>query len=306
MTTPASAFLPFSGHLSVSVRSRDTDLVRRVEGVFSAGALPLATATEKPPVVLFEVEMNSADDGGGYTVWVGGADVFRSASRDTILWFIEGQVTERLTKRLRAYHLFHGGAVRFKGRGALLPGESGAGKSTTVAAMALSGAEYLSDEVVVVDPELRAHPFPRVIGLKQGGWEAVKSAFPDLVRSGAVSDGAGAGAPVHMRYLRPPVVAAGGGDAPVKIDCIILPHREPGGKAQLTRVPRSQALTTLMTQSLDLPLWRRPGFEVIMKLVQQADCYSLTVPDLPEVIAALHSLPASGEAAASGKSLSLT
>lgn len=49
----------------------------------------------------------------------------------------------------------HAAAVAFDGRGVLLVGDSGAGKSTSALACALAGAELLGDDLCIVDPTRR-------------------------------------------------------------------------------------------------------------------------------------------------------
>jgi hypothetical protein len=289
LDTAAVANLSFSGHLDVAVRSRDAEMVRQAAAVFSAGKLPPAQVTAAVPSLHCEVEAPGPESRGRYTVWVDGTDVYASDSRPTVLWFIEGLITERLTRRLTAYHLFHGGVVKFRGRVIVLPGQSGAGKSTTVAALALSGAEFYSDEVAVLDSSLNAHPFPRVLGLKQGGWAAVQARFPKLAAQGVVSAEPGA----HMAYVRPPVLPPEGAP-PLAVDCILLPSRDPGGEARLERVSRSAGLSRLVDQSLDMPLWRRTGFEAIVRLAQQAECYALNVSDVDGTLRAMEALPEVG------------
>lgn len=55
----------------------------------------------------------------------------------------------------------HAGVVGLDGRAIVIPGRSGSGKTTLVQAFLRAGAEYLSDEYAVVDPQGRVHAFPR-------------------------------------------------------------------------------------------------------------------------------------------------
>ena len=62
--------------------------------------------------------------------------------------------------------LFHAGAVVHRGRAVVVAGGSGRGKSTLVAALVQSGAGYLTDELVVVDPvNHEVRPFPKSLDL---------------------------------------------------------------------------------------------------------------------------------------------
>lgn len=63
-----------------------------------------------------------------------------------------GQIVGTLTTLLARRLFIHAGAVAFAGRAMILIGHSGAGKTSTVAALVRRGAEYLSDEVALLDP----------------------------------------------------------------------------------------------------------------------------------------------------------
>lgn len=60
---------------------------------------------------------------------------------------------------------FHGGAVAASGRALGILGERGAGKSTTLAGLALCGSEVVADDLVVVD-EGDVHRGPRTLDLR--------------------------------------------------------------------------------------------------------------------------------------------
>lgn len=62
--------------------------------------------------------------------------------------------------------LLHAGAVEFDGRVVVVTGESGRGKSTLTAALVRAGGAYLTDELVIIEPEnLRVRPYPKPLDL---------------------------------------------------------------------------------------------------------------------------------------------
>ncbi|HXM53668.1 MAG TPA: hypothetical protein VN913_10355 [Candidatus Binatus sp.] len=62
----------------------------------------------------------------------------------------------------------HAGVVAWKGQAVVIPGRTHFGKSTLVAALLRAGATYYSDEFAVVDSLGRIHPYPQLIGLRDG------------------------------------------------------------------------------------------------------------------------------------------
>ncbi len=63
-------------------------------------------------------------------------------------------------------HFIHAGAVGWRGKAILLPGNSGAGKTRMTAALVRAGATLLSDEFAVLDRKGRVHPYPLPLRMK--------------------------------------------------------------------------------------------------------------------------------------------
>lgn len=80
------------------------------------------------------------------------------------------------------HHVFvHAGAVAWKGRGIIVPGQSYSGKSTLVAELVRAGATYYSDEYAVIDAQGRLHPYPKPIELRaEGVFEQSKISLEDI------------------------------------------------------------------------------------------------------------------------------
>ncbi|HTD08704.1 MAG TPA: hypothetical protein VK680_07415 [Solirubrobacteraceae bacterium] len=64
-------------------------------------------------------------------------------------------------------HVFvHAGVVGVEDRAIVLPGKSFAGKTTLVAALVETGAEYWSDEYAVLDADGLVHPYPKPLSMR--------------------------------------------------------------------------------------------------------------------------------------------
>jgi hypothetical protein len=88
---------------------------------------------------------------------------------------------------------FHGSAIARDGRGIVLAGPSGTGKSTLAAVAVQFGWSYLADEVAATSPDdLHIRPYHRPIGIRRAGAEALGIELPDL---GSVP---GDAAPFHV------------------------------------------------------------------------------------------------------------
>jgi hypothetical protein len=65
-------------------------------------------------------------------------------------------------------------------------------------------------------------------------------------------------------------------------ELVIVPRYQPGQETVLTPISRSLALKELIEQSLDLQLRGAEGLEMLVELVREADCYSLSTSSLKE------------------------
>lgn len=77
---------------------------------------------------------------------------------------------------LRGYEAFHASAVAVGGRAVAFAGRSGAGKTSLALRLVAHGAEFLTDDVLVVDhsgEELRAHPGEAIASVRAAEREAI-------------------------------------------------------------------------------------------------------------------------------------
>jgi hypothetical protein len=105
------------------------------------------------PEPLPHVTVAVSENGRRAEGYVNGFELWSIAiPRRRWLEVLTGQIVATITMLLRRLVFVHAGAVEVAGRGCILIGQSGAGKTSTVAALLLRGAAYLSDEVALLDP----------------------------------------------------------------------------------------------------------------------------------------------------------
>ncbi len=108
-------------------------------------------------------------DGAGFSLRSGSRVLSSARSLPRVLGALEWELNLFLARRAKECIFVHAGAVGFEGGAILVPGRSFSGKSTLVAELVRSGAEYLSDEYAVLDPQGRCHPFPRGLSVRGPG-----------------------------------------------------------------------------------------------------------------------------------------
>jgi len=192
-----------------------------------------------------------------------------------------------LLKRNGLYSI-HATALEKDGRGVLIPGMSGRGKTTSFISLLRSGYRYLSDDHPLIrdaGTHVELLPFPTKINVT----ESTIAFFPELKNA---PDGVlHAGSPKRSFYAEDIYPTAVGGCC--KPAMVLFPYVIDASDSHLERLPKSRALEVLLSQSLlvydqDMAI---KEFKVLAKLVQEVDCYRLhfgrDILALPELITPL-------------------
>ena len=163
-------------------------------------------------------------------VYAGIARRARTLDRDEALSALEAELRQAVAAASRGFVFVHAGVVGWRGRAIVLPGRSGAGKTTLVAELVRAGATYYSDEFAVLDRRGRVHPFAKPLSIRGEGGAAVST----------------------------PVAALGGqaGLGAVRPILFALAHYRPGARFRPTRLSPGQALLAMLAHTV--PVRRRP------------------------------------------------
>ena len=102
----------------------------------------------------------------GVLVTSDGVTLGRGLSHLGALDVLESDLQLFVAQHSRAFVFVHAGVVGFQGRALMLPGTSGAGKTTLVRALLEAGATYYSDEYALLDSHGRIHPYPRALSVR--------------------------------------------------------------------------------------------------------------------------------------------
>lgn len=185
----------------------------------------------------------------------------------SLVWYLNSLALEAPTSDV----LVHASVASVDGRAVIFPGRSGAGKTTLVAALALAGWEYLSDEVAVVEPESGlVHPYPRPLALEEDSWRLVPealtrwpSAVPQLV--------------TDLRLLLPTSLGTGAPPGPARPLALVFPEVVGGTATQLLPLSRAEALERLIPLCFNLRALGPTGFDGLASLVRSVSCHRLVL-----------------------------
>ena len=267
--------------LSVVLDSFDPEITRVLRGIFS-GRVPGGGGVASPDgaqkTVIEVVDGAGGPERATVTVFEDGVQLYATRNISFLVNYLETLITEKLARGLTQYLLLHSGVVAVDGVAILLPGASGAGKSTSTTCLALTGCDYFSDEMAVCSPDgKRVFPFPKMPSLKSGGLDVIDRAFrsdpPEFIHR--EPDG-------RVNYVRVPKTAddlSCVNGAPIGF--VIVPGPPEDGETSLTPLKKTDALRVLVEESLDLKLKHAAGFDALANIVDRAGCYSLRMADVP-------------------------
>ena len=134
----------------------------------------------------------------GLSVRLDGQPVARGLSHAQALDVFESELQLSVARLARPEVFVHAGVVAVGGRAILVPGRSGAGKTTLVRALVEAGATYYSDEYAVLDTAGRVHPYPRRPSVRVRGGHKERHPVP----RGRGRTPVPVGLIVHTRYRK--------------------------------------------------------------------------------------------------------
>jgi hypothetical protein len=137
------------------------------DGLPVAEALPYGSVVE--PDDGREVAVEVITTGVGHELRGGAGAIWAGASMDELLFFLHRELQELVAVHAPDRLFIHAGAVVWRGRGIVLPGNSHAGKTTLVQALLDAGCEHASDEFALLDATGALHPYPRPLRVREPG-----------------------------------------------------------------------------------------------------------------------------------------
>ena len=176
--------------------------------------------------------------------------------------------------------LVHAGAVASGGRGVLLTGPGGSGKSTSAVAAFLSGYDYLGDDYVLVDLAC-APPMVHSLYATAKLGSAAMSLLP------ALSDTLRYGAPIgdQKHVIDVSALRPGGLGRSARIEGIVVPRPYANGRTLLRRASAGVALQALAPSTLFQAPWRDGAMlGPLAMLARSVPAYVLELGGTPEVV----------------------
>ena len=204
-----------------------------------------------------------------YCLVIPGAREFRSKSPAVIGTFLMDRAGYHLADRSQGGLLLHAACMGFQGKGLLLVGGTGVGKSSLAAWLAWQGCDYLTDELSYI-PYQGSHcqGFARPINLKAGSRLILKEALAAAAQSGLLlsSD--------HSDLLQPQ--GMGSTVVPeVSLSAIFILRYQPQQELSFIKLSQAQAGFELMQRLINAQNLPEHGFRQVIRLVLHIPVYRL-------------------------------
>jgi hypothetical protein len=196
----------------------------------------------------------------------------------------------QLANRSQGGVLFHAGALALpgEGKGWLLPGGIGAGKTTLTAWLLTRGLDYLTDELAFVpDGAETMQTFARPLNLKRPARAALRDHF-DFERHADRMLSTRAGDLILPEALQPGRLAGAPDD--VLVSLIIFPRYQAGSDfvwRPLSKAQTGLALMKCLVNARNLP---EHGFPQISRLAKTVSAYHMTYSNFDQIEAQLEDL----------------
>lgn len=197
------------------------------------------------------------------------ADVCQEGlSRQSVLRHITSTVVGRLAEQIDAGPSLHAGVVAWHGRSILIPGDSGAGKTSLTAWLVDRGFDFLTDELaVVVAGSTALAGLPRALMLKPGA-DAIVSSWPRF--AGCAKRQADS-----VLMIRPETTVMVQ-DAELPCGLIVFPAFASGASLSIELLSAAKASMRLMTGTGNSHLLVDGGFATISRLARNVPAVVLT------------------------------
>jgi len=248
---------------------------------------PDPSEQRNPPTPGLPVRYRLVDEGPGtedrFRLYHGEATKIGSDSASEVLFHLFWHVNSEAIRLTGDFLLIHAGAVRTPGgQGIVLPGPSGAGKTTLVAALVRGGFAYLSEEAAAIDPvERKLYPYPRAFTMKR----ELTELFPDIqippARTGWVNG---------QIHLRAEDLRADSLGSPCDVGFIIAPRYLEGAPTEVTPMTPAEAVVELGRNALNLSVYGSRALPVFGDVARGARSYRMVSGDLDDAVRTVRAL----------------
>jgi hypothetical protein len=211
-------------------------------------------------------------------LWLDGTEILPGTSLESVVDHLLWEVSRSGIDSAVDLLAVHAGAVSWGDAGAVLPGASGSGKSTMVAALVEAGCEYLSDEAALIDlGSGLIRPYPRALWMSETSIDLLGRLRERLPPELGASDR-------WERHVPPDALRPSAIGGSCELRCVIVPEHVPGAMTVLEPIRRSQAVLALMTNAFNFAEFKGAGLVALAAIAQHISAYRLRMGELSAAV----------------------
>ena len=222
-----------------------------------------------------------AEQGGRFTIDEGTEETVTDLTRGDLASFLMDVVIRGLISDQKHGVALHAGAVARNGQVILVAGSSGSGKSSLICWLVDNGFDYLTDEIVLLEPgEPKVTGLLRALVVKPGSAEHIREmrAFRD---AGTVAGG------THL-MLEPP--SSTSSREPMPVALVVFPDFARGEALSMSGLSAAACGLKLVECNLNARNFRDGGFAAITRLARRAPALRLRYGDYDQLAGRLDTL----------------
>lgn len=213
---------------------------------------------------------------------------FEPLPADMAVPMLEWSINWCAATQANQYVMIHAAVLERDGRALVLPGVTGAGKSTLCAGLTLRGWRLFSDEFALIRPaDGLVDPWPRPISLKNASIDVIRAWAPDARMSTPVPN-TNKGTVAHVR---PPAASVARAGEPAMPAWIVFPTFARDAAPRLTPMPRARAFFRLADCSFNYESLGIRGFATLSRMIDGCDAYEFTYSSLEDAVRLLGAVP---------------
>ncbi|MHC5115157.1 MAG: hypothetical protein ACYTGP_12105 [Planctomycetota bacterium] len=261
------------GEVTVAVRSNEPALLHDFAELYDSCRIDGA-AGRRP--IHIEVRRVRASRFGRRTIEILGDGELLSkiTNADEVLPHLERGIDRRVIATRSEFVQLQAATLVSEGRGVILVGPTGAGKSTLAAGLIARGWRSLSDELALVHARTGLlHPFPKAV--------CVTSGSMPVTRKLGLSPGKG-----ELGYIRPADVDDDHLE-PAPVAMIVMPRYTGHDTVRVQELAPAQATFRLASNMLNRGAYGARAVPVLARLARSAPCHTLESGPLDEACDAI-------------------